>query len=98
MCWSQLLFTVHRIGKSDSAFCFHCPGELETVSHYVMDCPYYAECRMDLIKDVEDFGVGMVSLSLLLTGGGFKPNIRVKILRKTFCYVRNTGRLLADHS
>ena len=93
-----LNYYLHKIGKSDSAFCFHCPGELETVAHYMMDCSYYEDLRLDLERDILNYGVGDVSLSLLLTGGGFKPNIRIRILRRTFSYIRNTGRLLTDRS
>ena len=93
-----LNYYLHKIRASDSAFCPHCPGVLETVPHFIMECPYYERYRLILKRDVTDFGVDLVSLSVLLTGGGFKPNIRVKILRKTFIYIKNTGRLLADHS
>lgn len=36
---------LHRIGKSESPYCPHCPEKIESVLHYLFDCPQYARER-----------------------------------------------------
>ena len=85
-----------RIGKSDTPFCIHCNEIVESVNHFMMLCPHYELMRNRLKDEIESLNIREFSLRLLLTGGGFKPNIRKQILRHTFIYVRDTNRLLED--
>ena len=83
---------LHKIGSMDTPFCVHCPGVFETVSHFIMDCPYYSNYRADLRKGIRNCNIADFNLKLLLTGGGFKPNLRIKVMRLTYCYVEKTKR------
>ena len=83
-----------RIGKSDSPFCISCNEVEEDVAHFIMMCPRFDVERGRLRLGLESLGVRDFSLRLLLTGGGFKPNISVHVLRLTFIYVRDTKRLI----
>ncbi|KAF9235752.1 hypothetical protein BU15DRAFT_15569, partial [Melanogaster broomeanus] len=39
---------MHRIAKSDTPDCPHCPGSYENASHYLLTCPQYARERFIL--------------------------------------------------
>ena len=81
---TKLNYFLHKIGKADSPFCNHCPGEFETVSHYILECPKYNTYRSDLRNNIRSLKIEEFNLKLLLTGGGFKPNIKIKILRQVY--------------
>ncbi|KAG2069829.1 hypothetical protein BDR04DRAFT_1020458 [Suillus decipiens] len=36
---------LHHIGKSKSPYCPHCPEKIESVLHYLFDCPQYVSER-----------------------------------------------------
>ncbi|KAG2353465.1 hypothetical protein BDR07DRAFT_1309391, partial [Suillus spraguei] len=39
---------LHRIGKSPSPYCQHCPGVEKTVPHFLLDCPHYRRAQHTL--------------------------------------------------
>jgi hypothetical protein len=43
-----LNFFLHRIGKVASPCCPHCPTEVESLAHFVLSCPHYAQPRFHL--------------------------------------------------
>lgn len=75
---------LHRIRKSDSPHCPHCPDVEETVHHLIFDCPSYLHERHSLRTAL---GRKASSLSFLLTDSSATPHV-VK-------YINATGRLKA---
>ncbi|KIJ04480.1 hypothetical protein PAXINDRAFT_27647, partial [Paxillus involutus ATCC 200175] len=43
---------LHRIKKSDTPDCPHCPGLKESVAHFVLVCPQYARERFILARSL----------------------------------------------
>ena len=41
---------LHRIKRAESPMCAHCPGSRETVHHFVLLCPAFAEQRLELVQ------------------------------------------------
>jgi len=75
---------LHRIGKSDSPHCTHCPQTPETMHHFLFECPKYnQECHIL----VNQLGRSTTSLPFLLTTGS---PIAIPCLVK---YVNATDRL-----
>ena len=85
---------LHKIGCSDTPFCAHCPWENETVTHFILECPHYRNHRIDLRNSIRNYNVVDFNLKILLTGGGFKPNLGVKIMRQTYNYAEKTERFI----
>jgi ribonuclease HI len=75
---------LHRIRKSDSSSCPHCPETEETVHHYLLTCPHYRRERHLLNTAL---GQDSSSLSFLLTDPLATPHL-VK-------FVNATGRMRA---
>ncbi|KAF8551746.1 hypothetical protein OG21DRAFT_1466738, partial [Imleria badia] len=43
---------LHRIKRSPSPHCASCPDEIETVRHYLLDCPQFARERSLLTRSL----------------------------------------------
>jgi hypothetical protein len=41
---------LNRIKRADAPECPHCPTELETVKHYLLDCPQYV-CERQVLRN-----------------------------------------------
>lgn len=39
-----------RIGRRETASCFHCPSDDDTLEHTIIDCPAWDNWRFDLIR------------------------------------------------
>lgn len=81
---APLNFHLHRIRKSDSSSCPHCPEAEETVHHYLLTCPQYRRERHLLNTAL---GQDSSSISFLLTDPLATPHL-VK-------FVNATGRMRA---
>ncbi|KAG2053943.1 hypothetical protein BDR06DRAFT_913424, partial [Suillus hirtellus] len=73
---------LHRISKSKTPFCPHCPQSEETVHHYIIDCPHYRRERHALSAAV---GRKASSLPYLLSKEEAIPHL--------IRYVNSTKRL-----
>ncbi|KIK40531.1 hypothetical protein CY34DRAFT_87137 [Suillus luteus UH-Slu-Lm8-n1] len=61
---APLCHHLHRIGKTPSQHCPHCPGINETVLHLLLDCPLYCHKHHALVTTL---GCKATSLSFLLS-------------------------------
>lgn len=84
----------YKLSQCDSAEC-EC-GDIETVQHFLLDCPLYEEHRQRLQSNLFlHLGINYLDLPLLL---GYEENEehsnwRETILKELGDYIQNTGRL-----
>jgi hypothetical protein len=73
---------LNRIKRADSPMCPHCPTAIESVKHYILDCPHYARERQ-------------VLRNLLGRQAGEIPTLLMdeKAVKALMTYVEATGRL-----
>jgi len=76
---------LHRIGKADSDQCPHCEDKEETVRHFLIECPKYADARARMQKNPR---TAHCMVDLLTNPVSFK---------KVVGYVDATGRLKATY-
>lgn len=73
---------LHRFARADSPDCPYCPGEEETVQHFLLRCPEYWNERMQMRREI-----GRVASSLAFLVGTEKG------ARALARYVNRTGRM-----
>ncbi|KAF8584210.1 hypothetical protein K439DRAFT_1346665, partial [Ramaria rubella] len=74
---------LHRIGKSTTPKCPHCPFQNETVHKFPMLCPSYAAQRYQMEKKL---GRGAKSIHNLLSHPNAFPPL--------FTFIKNTNRFV----
>jgi ribonuclease HI len=72
---------LHRITQADSPNCGQCNGSRETVHHFLMMCPKYAEARRTMAAEG---GRSVLQMSKLLNSAKLLPHL--------FKFVAHTGR------
>ncbi|KAG2156411.1 hypothetical protein DEU56DRAFT_700514, partial [Suillus clintonianus] len=72
---------LHRLGKTESPHCAHCPGIEESVHHLLTICPHYQRARHVLIQAL---GRKATSIPFLLTNEDATPHL--------VPYINATGR------
>ena len=83
----------HKLGQVESRFC-EC-GQIETVQHYLLECPLYHEARYTLMKRLrEQLGIHAPNIYTLL---GYDspaefPNRRELICEEVGGYIERTER------
>ena len=91
--YSKLSDYRHKLGQVESRF-FEC-GQIETVQHYLLECPLYDEARYTLMKRLrEQLGIHAPSIYTLL---GYDspaefPNWRELICEEVGGYIERTER------
>ena len=63
--WNQASLDKHQTGHSTVDPVCSCGG-IETVSHYILECPYYEEIREEMLKDMSSIGLRNINLATLL--------------------------------
>ena len=83
-----------RLKLETSPLCKFCLTEVETVEHYIFQCPQYDNYRRMLIDELGKLNIKKekINLELLLTGGDGINKVRLKILRVFINYVKLTKR------
>ena len=86
---------LYKIKQIQSPYCPHCPGQVETIKHYICLCPQYKYFRIEFANKLQSFGVKIdeFSLSDLFTGSGIPTSKYVKILFAFGEYVDNTCKV-----
>ena len=81
-------------GLTTSSDCLYCPGTRETIQHYLLHCS-----RLDLPKDKLfrrlnsiEISDEIITVSLLLSGLDFGPDIRRKIILLLYDYFKDTDK------
>ena len=73
-------------------------GEIETVQHFLLECPLYEEERDQLLKNLfSQLGINYLDMDLLL-GYSENENIpgwRESIIKELGQYLTSTGRLFS---
>ena len=83
---------LHRFNMQDSPLC-NC-GEIETVKHFLLECPRFQHNRSNLIDDLRDIGVTVpLSLKLLLGGTTYPSPVQFKIVNAVSKYLQDTHYL-----
>ena len=55
---SHLRQQLHSFRIIDSSYCLNCPNCLETVTHYLLNCPQYTCTRLEMMTDMVEIVVG----------------------------------------
>ena len=55
---SHLRQQLHSFHIIDSPYCLHCPNQLETVTHYLLNCPQYTDTRLKMMTDIGETVAG----------------------------------------
>lgn len=83
---------LHRFRMADTPLC-EC-GEVENVSHFLLDCPEYTHSRRVLQASLSMLQITEPLSLLMLLGGSDRPaKIQFKILSHLAIYLRETGKL-----
>ena len=82
-----------KIGLSDTQNCQYC-GRLETIEHFLLHCPRYYSSRIVLQSSLNCLGVGQLSVKILLGGGNFSKEVKVKICKRVCEFIRSCNRVL----
>ena len=87
---------LHRIGKSDP-LCEWCEGEDETVEHYMLSCPAFAEQRELLLQDLsQHVHIDEPTLPLVLaTDASLSSYDRLHIVAALHTFMDTSGRFAA---
>ena len=87
----------HRTGQSTVEPICTC-GDIETVSHYLLECPEYEHYREQMLKDISSVGLRNINLTTLL--GRSDDEDRDTYKRKIEIvadYIRNSKRFSNTH-
>ena len=84
-----------RLNSINSPNCIYCINEVETVKHYLLDCPRHILARNKFISKLNNLGIsqGHVSVPILLSGTDFSPNKWRKVMNAIYTYIKDTGRI-----
>ena len=79
----------------DSPNCIYCVNEIETIQHYILECPRHVLARHKLFSRLNELGVTQnnISIPILLSGTDFSPNKWRKIMYNLYTYFSDTGKL-----
>jgi ribonuclease HI len=81
---------LHRFGMTDSDLC-RC-GAIETITHFLIECPRYNRDRQQLLNKLRKINVQM-SIKNMLGGGDYKKETQAEIVEVVASFLFNTGRL-----
>ena len=91
--YTRLNKHMFRIGISDSPNCIYC-NIPETIDHYLLHCPRYHSYRTELKRKLEELGIKTISKNILLGGGTIDKEKKLKILKCTQKYIKETKKEL----
>lgn len=57
---------LYKIGKRETAGCFHCPAYDDTVDHTLGECPAWSSYRNDFINKINVNRLDRLSLALII--------------------------------
>ena len=77
---------LHRISKVDQPFCPHCPRRVETVLHFLLECPHHETHHVQLRHKLQQKARNIACLLA-------DP----KCLKSTLSFVHATGRFKTTH-
>ena len=81
-----------RVQLKDSPLC-NC-GQVETIEHFLLQCPLYARQRNILMQDVQHLSLNnVVDIKLLLGGSNYNEYIQDKIMKFMHKYLLSTGKM-----
>ena len=81
---------LHRFHLAETNLC-QC-GEIDSIVHFLLQCPLYAMARTELQETLHDFGVS-ITVQNLCGGGDFPPPVQFAIVSAFTKYLLHTGRL-----
>ena len=84
---------LHKIGVSDTPNCLYC-GVEETIDHFLRTCPRYYSHRVILHSDMNCLGIMNVTNEVLLGGGNFDKDKKIKINKAVIKFLRACNRKL----
>ena len=84
---------MNKIGLSETQDCQYC-GLEETIDHFLLFCPRYYSHRVILRSSLNNIGVRNISREVLLGGGNFDAEIKVKINKILCIYLKSCNREL----
>ena len=84
---------LHKIGVSDTPNCLYCRVE-ETIDHFLRTCPRYYSHRVILHSDMNCLGIMNVTNEVLLGGGNFDKDKKIKINKAVIKFLRACNRKL----
>ena len=88
---NQYLF---RIKVTNTHLCTKCTLQVsESVDHYLLYCPAYAEQRNRLRNSLREMGINDLNKAELLGSSNNKVHIKNRITRQLGIFIRNTGRM-----
>ena len=92
---SPLNYQRFRYNLVSEPYCPHCPNTLETVEHFILECPYYATPRITYLQKLTDIGINIndkkKTINEILYRLSFKTSPEV-ILDPTKVYLSVTNR------
>ena len=80
-----------KIGLRDTQDCQFCGG-IETVEHFLLHCPRYYSDRVVLRSSLSCLGVRDMSVEVLLGGGAFSKDMKMKINKRVCEFLRGVKR------
>ena len=84
-----------RLNIVDSPNCIYCIGAVESIHHYLLECPRHVLARHKLFSKLGEIGLTQnnISIPILLSGTDFSPNKWRKIMHALYVYFSDTGKL-----
>ena len=82
-----------RIGRIPDPYCPNCPQVSDTIEHFLLVCPYYLLARQKLEQTLQGLGIPILTMKILLGGGGFSPHLQLQIRTAFFSYLCSSRRI-----
>ena len=82
---------LQRFEMKENNICEYCE-EVETIDHFIMECPGFMVIRNILRESLEDLGVELNMTNILL-GGNFEESKQRKIHTVVVRYLSQSGRM-----
>ncbi|KAG0714449.1 hypothetical protein GWK47_014121 [Chionoecetes opilio] len=84
---------LHRLRLSPDPHCPWCMNFLETIEHFLLQCPHFHSHRVVLQSQLLALNVTTFDLPTLLAAAGVPPSRQHAVIRLTCAFLRKTGQL-----
>ena len=84
---------LYRIGKSSTPHCPHCPDVVESVEHFLIDCPHYSRERAQLQIKLWKIGIRLIELKNVLNNSELTTKQKFTHSKSLNSFLNSTGQL-----